>query len=459
MDIDSVSDCSDTSPSRLPPTASRASPADFIREPHTQHMPNVSLVCGGQLQNGQKHYGFFVVPAGKQWVMQKSDGQNMSIPGPSTVRAFGETLTEMRNVSASETEYIELSYTDGHSEILPGPASIFFDPVCHTNILVKSCVSLTTSELLVVYRESLDAKAHSRKVSREIVRGPCLYKPQTCGEWTHKFSWHGHDPSGGELARKRPNGLKFEKLQTAPASVYFDVENVRTSDDALLTVRLMIFYQLTDVEAMINATNDPIAEIINSVTADVIGFCSVRSFEQFKESAEQLNMIGVYQNLTTRAAGLGLHVSKVVFRGYMAPQRLQKMHDDAIERRTKLVLERESELQEQKLKDDRLAKEEEREKVKRQMERAQAEHTAQMTRERFTADMTEQRETAEQKAWLQAAANEAELAHLQATRERLGLQGADMAQILVARTQGAPAKLIQITRGVPDSAVQINETA
>ena len=119
----------------------------------------------------------------------------------------------------------------------------------------------------------------------------------------------------------------------------------------------------------------------------------------------------------------------------------------------------ESELQEQKLKDDRLAKEEEREKVKRQMERAQAEHTARMKRERFTADMTEQRETAEQKARLQAAANESELAHLQATRERLGLQGADMAQILVARTQGAPAKLIQIARGVPDSAVQINETA
>ena len=88
-------------------------------------MPNVSLLCGGELRSGQKHFGFFVVPAGKQWVMQKSDGQNMSIPGPSTVRAFGEILTEMRNVSASETEYIELSYTDGHSEILPGPASIF----------------------------------------------------------------------------------------------------------------------------------------------------------------------------------------------------------------------------------------------------------------------------------------------------------------------------------------------
>ena len=33
-------------------------------------------------------------------------------------------------------------------------------------------------------------------------------------------------------------------------------------------------------------------------------------------------------------------MTKVVFRGYGAPQRLQKMHDDAIERRTKLVLDR-----------------------------------------------------------------------------------------------------------------------
>merc|ERR1719409_52701 len=105
-------------------------------------------------------------------------------------------------------------------------------------------------------------------------------------------------------------------------------------------------------------------------------------------------MLGVYQNLTSRASSLGLLVPKVVFRGYMAPTRLQKMHDDAIERRTKLVLERESEIQEQKLRDERLAKEEEREKTKRAMEKAQAEHTAAMKRERFTAEMTEQREAA-----------------------------------------------------------------
>merc|ERR1719359_2485796 len=104
----------------------------------------------------------------------------------------------------------------------------------------------------------------------------------------------------------------------------------------------------------------------------------------------------MYQNLTTRAANLGLVVPKVVFRGYMAPQRLQKMHDDAIERRTKLVLERESELQEQKLIDERLAKEEEREKLKRQMETAKAEHRATLQRSEFEAQQRQKKEVAEQ---------------------------------------------------------------
>ena len=147
----------------------------------------------------------------------------------------------------SETEYIEVRYVDGNSRIIHGPTSMYRDPVEHKTCSVKACISLTTSELLVVYREAPDGKSGESKVTRELVRGPCLYKPLTCSEWTHKFSWHGHDPSGGELARKRPHALKFEKLQTAPSSTYFDVENVRTSDDALLTVRLMIFFQLSDV--------------------------------------------------------------------------------------------------------------------------------------------------------------------------------------------------------------------
>merc|ERR1719379_2192155 len=120
----------------------------------------------------------------------------------------------------------------------------------------------------------------------------------------------------------------------------------------------MIFYRLKDIGVMLRETHDPIADLINAVTSDVIEFVASRTFEEFKLSSERLNDIGVYKQLTSRAASIGFEVTKVVFRGYGAPQRLQKMHDDAIEQRTKLALQRETEEQEQQLQDMRLSRDE-----------------------------------------------------------------------------------------------------
>merc|ERR1711920_834535 len=94
-----------------------------------------------------------------------------------------------------------------------------------------------------------------------------------------------------------------------------------------------------------------------------------KSFEDFKASSDNLNNISYYPQLTSRARGIGFEVTKVVFRGYGAPQRLQKMHDDAIERRTKLALDRENEDQEQKMQDMKLAREEERVRTRQRMEK------------------------------------------------------------------------------------------
>merc|ERR1711879_692855 len=85
-------------------------------------------------------------------------------------------------------------------------------------------------------------------------------------------------------------------------------------------------------------------------------------------ATDQLNNLDVYHQLTSRARGIGFEVNKVVFRGYGAPERLQKMHDDAIERRTKLALDSENENQEQQLEDMKLEHEEERLRKRRHME-------------------------------------------------------------------------------------------
>merc|ERR1711881_667926 len=170
------------------------------------------------------------------------------------------------------------------------------------------------------------------------------------------------------------------KLRVRPEQTYFDVECVRTKDDALVTVKVMIFYRIQDIDTMLKETHDPIADFINSVTSDINEFVSASSFEEFKAASDQLNDLNVYRQLTTRARGIGFEVTKVVFRGYGAPSRLQKMHDDAIEKRTKLVLERENEDQEQKMLDMKLQHEQERQRKKRHMETETREHERKLQR-------------------------------------------------------------------------------
>merc|ERR1712139_201774 len=144
-----------------------------------------------------------------------------------------------------------------------------------------------------------------------------------------------------------------------------------------------------DIDTMLKETHDPIADFINSVTSDVIEFVSLRSFEEFKAASDQLNDLNVYRQLTSRAKGIGFEVTKVVFRGYGAPQRLQKMHDDAIERRTKLALERENEDQEQKMLDMKLEHEQDRQRKTREMETETKEHERKIQRAAHEAKQQE----------------------------------------------------------------------
>ena len=65
----------------------------------------------------------------------------------------------------------------------------------------------------------------------------------------HEFSWHGShraDPS-----RFIPNANKFTQLCRVPSQFYYNVRDVRTKNDTLITVKLMLFYELMDVNLMV----------------------------------------------------------------------------------------------------------------------------------------------------------------------------------------------------------------
>lgn len=107
----------------------------------------------------------------------------------------------------------------------------------------------------------------------------------------------------------------------------------------------MIFYELTNLELMLDTTPDPIGDFINAVCGDVVAFCAVRGYEEFVSETDKLSKLETFPQLTARAERSGFHISKVVFRGYHCSESLASMHSQAMEKRTKLRLQADTQQQ------------------------------------------------------------------------------------------------------------------
>jgi len=329
-------------------------------------------------KTGMFHY---VVEEGQRALAVSKDGRMEVVAGPRRIRTWRKTIRPMKHYVAHPGEFLVVRYRDGRQEHLPGPAELWFDPRVHLSIHRQDALQVAAREAVVVYSRATDGGP----VSRRIVYGPTLFVPAP-GEWLHTFAWHGAE-GGSEGAPKVAKGLVFQKLWLMPDQMYHDVTDVRTADDAVLTMRLMIFFELLDIERMLDTTHDPIGDFINAATSDVVDFTGRQSFEGFKLNTGQLNDLETYRQLLNRAAQCGYRINKVVYRGYGAPDRLQAMHDQAIEARTKLQLERATEQQAQELEDYKLRAQMARAVQRRTEQTAEVEAELELTRRRAEADL------------------------------------------------------------------------
>jgi hypothetical protein len=329
-------------------------------------------------KTGMLHY---VVEEGQRALMVRRDGRMDVIVGPKRVWWGRNEFRPMKHFVAHPGEFLIVRFRDGRQQHLPGPAEVWFDPRVHLSISREDALQVAAREAVVVYSRAAD----NEPVSRRIVYGPTLFVPAP-GEWLHTFTWHGAD-GGSEGAPKVAKGLVFQKLWLMPDQMYHDVTDVRTADDAVLTIRLMIFFELLDVERMLDTTHDPIGDFINAATSDVVDFTGRHSFESFKQNTSRLNDLDAYGQLTNRAQQCGYRINKVVYRGYGAPDRLQSMHDQAIEARTKLQLERATEQQTQELEDFKLRAQMARAVQRRTEQSAEVEAELDLTRRRAEADL------------------------------------------------------------------------
>lgn len=385
--------------------------------------------------------GFRTIPDGERIALLDARGGLSLIDGPRRILLWRQTPLPLTRHTARQGEYLVVTHRDGRVEHLPGPISMWQHPVGHTAIEVAQAIAIGANEAVVVYGRDGEA------VRRRVVRGPAVFTPGS-GEWLHEFSWHGADPA--HPARKIPRALRFTRLRVIPDQMYVEVESVRTADDALIAVRFMLFFELADVDTMLDQTHDPIADLVNALTADVIEFAAARGFDAFKADTERLNRLDTFAQLQARAARIGYRIGKVVYRGYAADARLQAMHDHAIEARTGLRLEAETEAQAQELADLKLARERERTAQRQAMEQDAARHAAGLER------LAEEERIARRRLAADAARAEREADHRQRLGHRrdsdaqrqafaagMGAAGVDLTRWLVARCR-SPDRLIRV---------------
>jgi hypothetical protein len=327
---------------------------------------------------------FYIVEEGQRVLVRHPDGTIQIIAGPKRVWWGRKVFTRMEHYLAHPGEFLIVRYRDGRQDHLPGPTEVWRDPRVHQEITRQDALQLAAKEAVVVYsrREGADG------IARRIEYGPGLFIPRP-GEWLHTFSWHA-SRGGSKGVEKVPNGLVFQKLWLMPDQMYHDVPDVRTADDAVLTIRLMLFFELVDIERMLDATHDPIGDFVNATTSDVVDFTGKYDFEAFKRHTDQLNELATYRQLTNRAAQCGYRINKVVYRGYGAPESLQQMHNQAIEARTRLQLERATNQQAQELEDYKLDCQIARAVKRRGEQAAEVEHDLDMARKRREAELRNQ---------------------------------------------------------------------
>ncbi|HSN99283.1 MAG TPA: hypothetical protein VLS89_13400, partial [Candidatus Nanopelagicales bacterium] len=392
---------------------------------------------------GRSGMFYTTVEEGQRVLKILKSGQMEIIEGPRRVWRWGARFEPMAHYVAHPGEFLIVRFRDGQQEHLPGPTHVWLDPRVHLAVEKEDVLQIGSKEAVVVYSQK------ATKVARRLVHGPASFVPEP-GEWLHTFSWHG-SAGGAEGFRKIPNGLVFQKLWLMPDQMYHDVPDVRTADDAVLTIRLMLFFELIDIERMLATTHDPIGDFVNAATSDVVEFVGKHRFEDLKQNAEKLNDLATYKQLTGRADQCGYHIEKVVYRGYGAPASLQQMHDQAIESRTRLALERATEQQAQELEDFRQDRQLARARQKREEHEREVAQEIKLQRQHLEAELAAEqarRNVAREQAGLDAEQEERVMRARDAVqREHLGeigRLGVDLTRFL---TQGRADQVIELRGG------------
>jgi len=146
------------------------------------------------------------------------------------------------------------------------------------------------------------------------------------------------------------------------------------------------------------------------------------------------------------ASRIGCKIDKIVFKGYRASEALQKMQNDGIGSRTKLLIEEEKERQYQKLLDYKLEKEQQRAQKRNELAIEQAKNQLAIQEMTFNMEMKSKEIELEHTLQRQLNIHEKEIGFL----KNLKLIGVDISKYLVCQAE-KPSKIVKHISGAYDT--------
>jgi len=374
-------------------------------------------------------------------------GKCTTVIGPKLVYLWRSNIRFCSRHSAGVNEYLEIKNRDGTQQNLPGPVSLFFDHVKHESIKTEKALPVAANEAIVVYNEVLakaadvEAKstiskekvafgtsyAHKNNqksgstIGRKILCGPLMYIPHVT-ERVMQHVWHGESKADHPSEVRVLAGLRrLQKIPLLEQQLYYNVRDVKTSDNNSLTIKLMLCYRITDLVEMLDTTNDPVGDVVNAMCADVVAWAASRSYTKTLQETGSLSDLKIFPRLVEACAKTGLTVRKVVYRGYKGSHTMEDMHNNAVKRRLALKAKKEEAEERERQEDFKLTKALQRAEREREKSAAESQHKAKLEEMWHQQKLKQMREM-----------NELEALQLQG----LKASGVDLTKYLVAKATG-----------------------
>ena len=125
------------------------------------------------------------------------------------------------------------------------------------------------------------------------------------------FRWTGSWETGPD-SEKVPGMINFEVLRLDNSQTYFSFP-VRTKDNVVINLKLMIFYEVSNLENLIRNTHDPMCEFYNKLQATITSQVAQKNFDDFKQST--WDYIGnLSNNESINFENIGLSIDQIVLR-------------------------------------------------------------------------------------------------------------------------------------------------